>query len=75
MRGAVKGLLITAGIWVFLVLAYMGIEKVRGHVPFAMFTWEPGGKYITITIALVLALGAAIGLASDRIQAERARER
>lgn len=71
MRGAVKGFLITAGIWVLLLGAYSGIEMVRGHQPFAMFAWEPGGKYVTITIALVLALGMGIGQASDRIRASR----
>lgn len=69
MRGAVKGLLITGALWVFLALAYAGIEAVRGHAPFAMFAWEPGGKFVTFTILLVMGLGAAIGLASDRIQA------
>lgn len=68
MRGAIKGFLITAGLWGLLSLAYVGIELVRGHAPFAMFTWEPGGKFITITVGIVLALGAGVGLASDRIQ-------
>lgn len=68
MRGAIKGFLITAGLWACLLLAYILIEKVRGHAPFAMFTWEPGGKFVTFTILLVLALGTGVGLASDRIQ-------
>lgn len=73
MRGAAKGFLITAGIWVLLLLAFMGIETVRGHGPVAMFTWEPGGKYVTITVLLVLGLGTAIGLASERIQSRTGR--
>ncbi|MFZ5816446.1 MAG: hypothetical protein ACOY93_14285 [Bacillota bacterium] len=72
MRGAIKGFLVTAVIWVFLLLAYVGIEAVRGN-GLKMFTWEPGGKYVTITVALVLALGTAVGLASDRIQKSRHR--
>jgi len=69
MRGAVIGFLVTAGLWVFLVLAFVGIELFRGHAPFAMFTWEPGGKFVTFTVLLVLALGTGIGLASERIRA------
>lgn len=71
MRGALKGLGITAGVWLLLLLAFIGIELVRGNAPFAMFAWEPGGKFVTFTIGIVLALGAAIGLASDRIQASK----
>jgi hypothetical protein len=73
MRGATKGFLITAGIWVLLLLAYAGIETVRGHAPFAMFTWNPGGKFVTATVLLVLALGTAVGVASDRIQSRSGR--
>lgn len=73
MSGAAKGFLITAGIWVLLLLAFMGIEALRGHVPFAMFTWNPGGKYVTSTILLVLGLGTALGYTSDRIRSRMSR--
>lgn len=73
MRKALLGVLITAGLWVFLLLAYVGIEAVRGHSPTAMFVWEPGGKYVTFTMLLVLGLGGAVGLASDRIQSRKGR--
>lgn len=73
MRRALWGVLITGGIWVFLLLAYVAIEAVRGHAPTAMFAWEPGGKYVTITVLLVLGLGGAVGLASDRIQSRGGR--
>lgn len=68
MRGGMKGFLVTGALWVFLLLAYMGIELVRGHSPFAMFTWEPGGKYVTLTVLSVLALGTGVGVASDRVR-------
>lgn len=71
MRGAITGLLLTGALWGLLLLAYVGIELVRGHAPFAMFTWDPAGRYITITIAVVLALGAGVGLASERVQSRR----
>lgn len=73
MRGGMKGFLITAALWLFLLLSYMGLELARGHDPLAMFTWNPGGRYVTITIALVLALGAGLGAASDRVR-ERVRK-
>ncbi len=68
MRGALIGFLTTAGLWVALILAFVGIELFRGHAPFAMFVWEPGGKFVTFTMLLVLALGTGVGLASDRIR-------
>lgn len=68
MRGTVWGFLITLSLWGALVAAYAIIELVRGHVPFAMLQWDLGGKFLTITILLVLALGAGIGFASDRIR-------
>lgn len=73
MRRTMWGILITAGLWVFLMLAYVGIEAVRGNAPFAMFTWEPGGKFVTFTITLVMMLGAGVGYASDRIQSRSGR--
>ena len=68
MKRTMLGLGVTAGIWAALVGAYALIELVRGHVPFAMLQWEVGGKFITIVVLLVLALGGGIGFASDRIQ-------
>ena len=73
MRGGMKGFLITAGLWAFLLLAYMGIEIVRGHSPLAMFAWNPGGRYVTITITAVLALGTGLGIASDRVRSRMGR--
>lgn len=68
MKRTMLGLGVTAAIWAALIGAYAGIELVRGHVPFAMLQWEVGGKFITIVILMVLALGGGIGFASDRIQ-------
>lgn len=68
VKRTLLGLGITALMWVPLVGAYAVIEWIRGNVPFAMMEWDVGGKYVTITILFVLALGAAIGFASDRIQ-------
>lgn len=74
MRGGTKGFLITAALWLFLLLSYMGLELARGHDPLAMFAWNPGGRYVTITVALVLALGTALGVASDRVRERMRRE-
>lgn len=68
MKRTLWGVLITAAIWALLIGAYAGIEVVRGHVPFAMFRWEQGGWFLSLSILAVLAMGGAIGLASDRIQ-------
>jgi|GEM_PF-1800401 len=73
MSGMVKGFLITLALWAGLVGAYAGIELVRGNTPFAMLHWDVGGKFVTIVILLVLALGTAVGYASDRIQRETKR--
>lgn len=68
MRGTLVGVLLTAFVWGALVGMYALIEFVRGNVPFAMLHWDMGGKYLTITILFVLALGGAIGFASDRMR-------
>lgn len=68
MKRTLLGVLITGAIWAGLIGAYAGIEAVRGHVPFEMFQWELGGKFLVLSILSVLALGGSIGLASDRIQ-------
>ncbi len=68
MRGGLLGFLITLAGWVLLALVFMGIELLRGQSPAAMFAWNPGGRYIAITVACVLALGAGIGVASDRMR-------
>lgn len=68
MRGTLVGLLLTALLWGALVGMYALIELIRGNVPFAMLQWDMGGKYLTVTILLVLALGAGIGFASDRMR-------
>lgn len=75
MKGTLIGLGITALIWAALVGAYAAIELVRGHVPFAMLQWELGGKFLTITVLFVLALGGAVGFASDRIRRQQGRHR
>lgn len=67
MSGAVRGFLITAGLWAALIAMYSIIEVLRGHLPFAMLQWEVGGKFITLVISAVLALGTGVGIASDRI--------
>lgn len=68
MHGGVRGFLITLGIWVFLTLTHMTIEWIGGRSPLAMFAREPRARYIAITVAVVLALGTAIGVASDRVR-------
>lgn len=73
MKRTLLGLGITALVWVPLVGAYALIEWIRGNVPFAAMQWDVGGKFITFTIALVLALGAGVGYASDRIQKKMGR--
>jgi len=73
MRGGVVGFCITLGLWVMLLLAYVGIETIRGHDPFAWFAWVPGGRYVSITVAVVLALGTGIGIASDRVRSRTGR--
>jgi len=73
MRGGAIGFLITLGLLVLLILAYVGIEALRGHDPFAWFAWVPGGRYVTITVAVVLALGTGIGIASDRLRTRAGR--
>lgn len=73
MKRTLMGLGITALIWVPLIGAYAVIEWLRGNVPFAGMEWDVGGMFVTFTILLVLALGAAIGYASDRIQRKMGR--
>ncbi len=68
MSGTVRGFLITAALWAALIGAYAVIELVRGHVPFAMLQWNVGGKFITLTVLSVLALGTLIGYVSDQMQ-------
>jgi uncharacterized membrane protein len=68
MKGTLKGFLFTAAAWVVLCCMYSIIELLRGHLPFEMLTWGYGGKFITISILFVLALGTGIGYSSDRIQ-------
>jgi uncharacterized membrane protein len=68
MKGTMKGFLMTAGAWVVIVSMYSIIELIMGDVPFAMLKWSVGGKFVTLTILFVMALGTAIGYASDRIQ-------
>lgn len=73
MRRTLLGLGITAAIWAALVTAYALIELVRGHMPFAMLHWDVGGKFVTIVVVMVLALGAGVGFASDQIQRKMGR--
>jgi apolipoprotein N-acyltransferase len=73
VKRTLLGLGITALIWVPLIGAYAVIEWLRGNVPFAGMEWDVGGMFVTFTILLVLALGAAIGYASDRIQRKMGR--
>jgi apolipoprotein N-acyltransferase len=73
VKRTLMGLGITALIWVPLIGAYAVIEWLRGNVPFAGMEWDVGGMFVTFTILLVLALGAAIGYASDRIQRKMGR--
>ena len=63
--------------WVLLALVHMAIELLGGRSPLAMFAGIPGGRYIAITVAVVLALGTAIGVASrpDAPRAVRWRDR
>ncbi|MEW8978012.1 MAG: hypothetical protein AB2385_06360 [Symbiobacterium sp.] len=68
MRGGLIGFLVTLGIWVVLLLVHMGMEAVWGRSPFAVFTWDPTGRYVAITVAVVLALGTGVGIASDRVR-------
>lgn len=68
MSGTLRAFLITAAIWVALVAAYSAIELVRGHMPFAMLEWNAGGKFITLTVLSVMALGTAVGYAGDQIR-------
>ncbi|HYG58351.1 MAG TPA: hypothetical protein VD902_09860 [Symbiobacteriaceae bacterium] len=68
MRGALIGLALTGLVWAVLTGMYAMIEAIRGNVPFAMLQWDMGGKYLTLTILSVMALGAGIGYASDRMR-------
>lgn len=73
MKGTVRGFLLTSGTWVAFAAMYSLIELARGHVPFEMFRWETGGKFVTITVLLVVGIGTAIGYASDQIRAKLGR--
>ena len=75
MKNTVKGFLLTAAAWVVFTCMYSIIELLRGHLPFEMLKWSVGGKFLTITILFVLALGTAVGYASDRIQERMRMER
>ncbi len=72
MKYTIRGFLVTAAIWAGLIAAYSGIELYRGHVPFEMMKWEIGGRFVTIVFTIVMALGTAVGFASDRLQRQRA---
>lgn len=71
MSGTLKGFLITLGVWALLAGGYALIELLRGNVPFALFEWNAGGRFIIFTVLLVLALGTGIGRASDKIRSGR----
>jgi hypothetical protein len=65
-----KGLLLTAAVWGALIVMYLIIEFLMGDRPFAAFeTWGPSARFITFTVTGVLALGAAVGYASDKVRA------
>lgn len=66
--GAAKGFVITLALWVALLGANSLVEMARGHHPFAMFQWNMGGKFVTIVMIVVLALGTAVGMASDSVR-------
>jgi hypothetical protein len=68
VRNTIKGFAMTAGLTMLLVLSYVLIELARGNVPFAMLQWNVGGKFVTITFTAILALGTALGYASDQLQ-------
>jgi len=68
VRGVLLGFLITLGMWLFLALAHMAMELAGGRSPLAAFTRDAGGRYIAVTVAVVLALGTGIGIASERVR-------
>lgn len=68
VRKSLLGFAVTAGIWVALIALDLLIELVRGNQPWNMLQGHPGGRYLLIVIGFVLALGTAIGYASDRIR-------
>src|SRR2546428_12325339 len=75
MKNWLKGLLLTGSVWVALIVMYLGIEFIMGDRPFAAFqTWGPSARFITFTVVAVLAIGAAVGYASDVVQARIQRE-
>jgi len=73
MKGTVLGFVLTLGAWAVFAAMYSLIELARGHVPFEMFRWEAGGKFVAITVVVILAIGTAVGYASDRIRAKQGR--
>lgn len=73
MKHTLRAFLITGGLLAALVAAYALIEFLRGHVPFAYIEWALGGKFLTITFAVILAIGTLVGYASDVIQARNRR--
>lgn len=74
MNGSVKGFLWTALGWALLIGAYAGIELVRGNMPFVLLEWNKGGKFITIVVVSVLAIGTAVGYAGDQIRKQQGRK-
>lgn len=68
MTGAAKGFLLTALGWLLLIGAYAAIQLAMGSTPFGLLRWEVGGKFITIVVVSVLALGTAVGYAGDRVR-------
>ncbi|MFZ5825057.1 MAG: hypothetical protein ACOY94_12070 [Bacillota bacterium] len=67
MRKSLLGLLITTAIWLAMAAIYSLTELLRGGRPFTDLQWNVGWKFFLVVVVLVLALGTAIGHASDRI--------
>ena len=68
MRRSLLGLLITAAVWVALLGISLVLELALGKNPFGMERAPSGGRFLLIVIGFVLALGTAIGYASERIR-------
>lgn len=76
MPSWLKGLLLTAAAWVVMIAVYLLWEVVLGDRPFAAFdVWGPSARFITFTVVGVMAMGALVGVASDKVRARVQQER
>lgn len=73
MRGALVGIGITAAIFAALIGANVVVELAMGHPPFGMLNWSVSGKLVTFSGLFTLALGAAVGYASDYVRRREGR--